>query len=150
MKRHRTDVVSLVFGLLFLALPAWWAVAYYLDWTVNWNLPNFGWIAAGVLIVVGLFGVVASLRRDRPEPALAEGPAPTSSAGWDRTEPALAEGPVPTWAAGYDATDKPFEERPTIADSGESTTDLGPAEPAANDVPRDDVSGEDVRRDERY
>ena len=74
MKRHRTDVVSLLFGLLFLALAGWWAVAYYLDWTVNWNVPNFGWIAAGILIAVGLFGVAASLRRDRPEPALAEAP----------------------------------------------------------------------------
>jgi hypothetical protein len=55
MKRHRTDVVSLLFGLLFIALAAWWAVAYYLDWTLDWNVPNFGWFAAGVLILVGLF-----------------------------------------------------------------------------------------------
>ena len=150
MKRHRTDVVSLLFGLLFLALAGWWAVAYYLDWTVNWNVPNFGWFAAGVLILLGLLGVAASLRRDRTEPALAEGPAPTAAAGWDRTEPALAESPVPTWAAGYDATDRPVEEPPTIADSGESTTDLGPADPAAIDVQRDDIPGDDVRRDERY
>ncbi len=74
MKRHRTDVVSLLFGLLFISLSAWWAVAYYLDWTLRWNVPNFGWFAAGVLIVVGLLGVVASLRGDRPEPALVDGP----------------------------------------------------------------------------
>jgi len=150
MKRHRTDVVSLVFGLLFLASAGWWAVAYYLDWTVNWNVPNFGWFAAGGLILLGLLGVAASLRRDRPEPALAEGPALTQPAGWDRPEPVPAEGPVPTWAAGYEATGQPFEEPPTIADSGESTTDLGPADPAATDEPRDDMSGDDLRRDERY
>jgi hypothetical protein len=150
MKRHRTDVVSLVFGLLFLALPAWWAVAYYLDWTVNWNLPNFGWIAAGVLIVVGLFGVVASLRRDRPEPALAEGPATASAAGWDASGPPLAEGPVSTSAAGYEGMYQPSEEPPTIADSGPTTADLGPTDPAATDVPRDDVPRDDVPRDERY
>lgn len=63
MKRHATDLVSLIFGLFFLLAAAWWYGAIFLD--VDLNLPNLGWFLAGGLIVVGLIGVVASLRRDR-------------------------------------------------------------------------------------
>jgi len=66
MKRHETDFVSLVFGLFFLAIAGWWAVAYYVR--LNVDVPNFGWFAAGALIVLGLIGVGASLRGSR-EPA---------------------------------------------------------------------------------
>jgi hypothetical protein len=63
MKRHATDLVSLIFGLLFLLTAAWWYGAIYLD--LDLNLPNIGWFLAGGLIVLGLIGVGASLRRDR-------------------------------------------------------------------------------------
>jgi putative Mn2+ efflux pump MntP len=121
MKRHSTDVVSLVFGLLFMALAGWWAVAYYLDWTVNWNVPNFGWIAAGVLIVVGLFGVVASLRRDRPELAPAEGPGAFE-------QPTSAESPA----------EEPEKDDLASRDASTPTVDLGPVDSAPTDVRRDD------------
>lgn len=67
---HRTDFVSLFFGLLFLLVVGGWATTYYLDWAwpTGWSLPNLGWIVAGGLIVLGLLGVLASLRRDRPAP----------------------------------------------------------------------------------
>ncbi len=121
MKRHSTDVVSLVFGLLFVALAGWWAVAYYFDWTVNWNVPNFGWIAAGVLIVVGLFGVVASLRRDRPELAAAEGPGAFE-------QPASAEGPA----------EAPERDDLASRDTSSPTLYLGPVDSVPTDVRRDD------------
>ena len=121
MKRHSTDVVSLVFGLLFMALAGWWAVAYYLDWTVNWNVPNFGWIAAGVLIVVGLFGVVASLRRDRPELAPAEGPGAFE-------QPIAADSPE----------EAPEKDDPAPRDTSSPTVDLGPVDSAPTDVRRDE------------
>ena len=73
MKSHRTDVVSLVFGLLFVALASWWAASYYLNWVLDWQVPHLGWFAAGVLILLGLLGVAASLRRDRQEPLAVEG-----------------------------------------------------------------------------
>jgi len=81
MKRHTTDLVSLVFGLAFVGIAAWWLVSLYVDLSV----PNLGWFAAGALILFGLFGVVVSLRgsenaRAPEEPAEREeepGPAHT-------------------------------------------------------------------------
>ena len=58
MKRHTTDLVSLVFGLAFVGIAAWWLVSLYFDLSV----PHLGWFAAGGLILFGLFGVVVSLR----------------------------------------------------------------------------------------
>jgi hypothetical protein len=58
MKRHTTDLISLVFGLAFVGIAAWWLVSLYFDLRV----PHLGWFAAGGLILFGLFGVVASLR----------------------------------------------------------------------------------------
>lgn len=92
LERHRADLVSLGFGLFFLILAAWWSVNYYLHWRLNVNVPNLGWIAAGVLILVGVLGVVASLRGDR-EPSLVEtaelpanGDRTDESANGDRTD----------------------------------------------------------------
>lgn len=118
MKRHRTDVVSLIFGLLFVALASWWATSYYLNWTLTWHVPNFGWIAAGVLILLGLLGLIASMRRDRPEPALAEGPAdaPLSTA--------------PPWAMSSPVTS-------TTSDRASDTADLGPPPSTPSDTTHD-------------
>jgi hypothetical protein len=63
--RHRTDYLSLIFGLLFLAVAGWWAAAYFLDWSISVRLPDAGWMLAIGLILLGLIGIVASLRRDR-------------------------------------------------------------------------------------
>jgi hypothetical protein len=58
MKRHTTDMISLVFGIAFVGIAAWWLISLYLDLRV----PHLGWFAAGGLILFGLFGVFASLR----------------------------------------------------------------------------------------
>ena len=60
MKKHSTDGVSLVFGVIFLVIAAWWSLSRLVN--VDVNIPNIGWFLALGLIVVGLFGVVASLR----------------------------------------------------------------------------------------
>jgi hypothetical protein len=63
MRPHRTDGVSLSFGLLFLLIVAWWAVSRVM--TVH--LPAAGWLVAGALIlfgVIGLLGAIRSGRRD--------------------------------------------------------------------------------------
>jgi hypothetical protein len=59
MKRHTTDLVSLVFGLAFVGIAAWWLVSLYFDLRV----PHLGWFAAGGLILFGLD------REEEPEPA---------------------------------------------------------------------------------
>jgi hypothetical protein len=66
MRRHRTDAVSLGFGLLFLAIAGWWVLSRYLDLGID--VPHTGWVAAALLIVLGLLGVAASLRRNPAQP----------------------------------------------------------------------------------
>jgi hypothetical protein len=66
MKPHRTDGVSLSFGVIFLMVAVWWAVSR----VVRVHLPAVGWLIAGALIlfgVIGLFGAIRSGRRP-PEP----------------------------------------------------------------------------------
>jgi hypothetical protein len=67
MKPHRTDGVSLSFGLIFLLVALWWAVSR----VVTVHLPAIGWLIAGALIlfgVIGLLGAIRSGRRTAPEP----------------------------------------------------------------------------------
>lgn len=82
---RRTDILSLVFGLLFLAVAGAWTASYYLDldWRIDWRLPHLGWLLAGGLVLAGLLGILASLRRDRAEPPVAPQPAtqPTTRPG---------------------------------------------------------------------
>ena len=63
MKPHRTDGVSLTFGVLFLLVAVWWALSA----VVTLHLPALGWTVAGGLIlfgVIGLLGAISSGRRD--------------------------------------------------------------------------------------
>jgi hypothetical protein len=67
MKPHRTDGVSLSFGLIFLLVALWWAVSRVVDI----HLPAVGWLIAGALIlfgVIGLLGAIRSGHRTPPEP----------------------------------------------------------------------------------
>jgi hypothetical protein len=61
MRPHRTDVVSLVFGLVFLAIVLWWVLGL----TVSVALPPLGWLVAAGLIVLGVLGLLGSLGTDR-------------------------------------------------------------------------------------
>jgi hypothetical protein len=71
MRPHRTDGVSLSFGVLFLLVALWWAVSR----VVNIHLPAVGWLVAGGLIAFGVIGLFGALRSNRGTPA-AEAPAP--------------------------------------------------------------------------
>lgn len=93
MKTHPTDKISLGFGLVFLAVAAWWLVAQLLDLAP----PTAGWFLAVALIVFGVLGLLGALRSGRtPEP-----PA-------DPAEPATPAEP----AAGH--PDPPSDPRPLI------------------------------------
>ncbi|SCG34296.1 hypothetical protein GA0070560_101256 [Micromonospora halophytica] len=83
MRVHRTDLVSLLFGLLFVGLALWWLLAQILGLA----LPPVGWFLAGALLLIGLLGLIGALRsgrhdrRDKP-------PAPTEQTGDGRRVPA--------------------------------------------------------------
>ena len=72
MRPHRTDGVSLSFGILFLLFVAWWAVSR----VVTLHLPAVGWLVAGGLIVFGVIGLLGALRSARGTPAPAAAPGP--------------------------------------------------------------------------
>jgi hypothetical protein len=71
MKRHRTDRVSLSFGLLFLVIVLWWLLASQ----VSIDLPTAGWFVAGGLILFGVLGLVGSLRPRRGNEPVSTPPA---------------------------------------------------------------------------
>ncbi|WP_063746891.1 DUF308 domain-containing protein [Catenuloplanes japonicus] len=82
MKTHRTDGVSLSFGIVFLFIVVWWLIAQF----VTLALPAIGWMVAVALIVFGVFGLVGAFRSGRGAV-----PAPTSGAPVS----AVAAGGVP-------------------------------------------------------
>jgi hypothetical protein len=61
MRPHRTDGVSLSFGLLFLLVALWWAVSQ----VITLHLPAVGWLVAGGLIAFGVIGLLGALRSSR-------------------------------------------------------------------------------------
>jgi membrane protease YdiL (CAAX protease family) len=58
MKRHRTDALSLVFGLIFLVFVGLWAAGG----SVHIGLPAVGWVIALALLVLGGIGLLGALR----------------------------------------------------------------------------------------
>ena len=65
MKRHSTDVVSLVFGLLFLGVTAMWPFVQY----DIMGLPGLEVAVPVLLVSIGLAGLLASLNKLRGERA---------------------------------------------------------------------------------
>jgi hypothetical protein len=61
MKPHRTDGVSLTFGLIFLGI----VIVWLFNVVVDLHVRQPGWIAAGALILFGLIGLLGALRSDR-------------------------------------------------------------------------------------
>ncbi|MCF0096704.1 hypothetical protein B0E54_05572 [Micromonospora sp. MH99] len=134
MKAHRTDLLSFAFGLVFLALSAWWLLAQLLGLA----LPPVGWFLAGALILIGIFGLVGALRSGRsgrPEsndvadPATIAAPqAGTSTSAFGpvtAVEPGMPTSGAPTptsgagvpaWTAEHSTWDTPLPpEAPTVA-----------------------------------
>nr|WP_229400770.1 hypothetical protein [Micromonospora okii] len=102
MRAHRTDIVSLGFGLFFVALAAWWLLAQLLGLA----LPPVGWFLAGGLILIGVLGLAGALRSGRGHrTARAEDPAPTGTENpGPAAEPSAGPGPLP---AGQPSADEP-------------------------------------------
>ncbi|WTO12014.1 hypothetical protein OG505_31155 [Micromonospora sp. NBC_00617] len=95
MKAHRTDLLSFAFGLVFLALSAWWLLAQLLGLA----LPPVGWFLAGALILIGIFGLVGALRSGRPgRPEPNDVAEPATIAAQQPGTPTSASAPVTTAA----------------------------------------------------
>jgi len=82
MKRHRTDLLSLLFGAGFLLVVLGWLLRG--RYTVH--LPVFGWMLAVGLIAAGVLGLLGVLRSGRdqppaPAPVAAPAAAPVAEAG---------------------------------------------------------------------
>jgi len=80
MKSHRTDSVSLFFGLAFLMISLGYVAKVYLDL----NLPSMGWFIAAGLVFLGIVGAITALIPSRPEVV----PAGEQGAGTQETEEA--------------------------------------------------------------
>jgi hypothetical protein len=61
MRPHRTDGVSLSFGVIFVLVALWWAVSRVADI----HLPAAGWLVAGALILFGVLGLMGAIRSGR-------------------------------------------------------------------------------------
>ena len=121
MKRHSTDLLSLVFGVIFLGVAGWWLAGQY----VTVNVPHLGWITAAVLIVLGVLGLAGSLRGERP--AATPVTAPTSG-------PTVEMAPIPP-------APTTFNDRLSMpATSGETARE-------ESETPREDAAGEDTPHD---
>ncbi|MGH3498055.1 MAG: hypothetical protein ACRDP1_11400 [Nocardioidaceae bacterium] len=60
MKRHALDVIAVVFACVFVGLAASWLADHH-----HWTSVSAVYVAPGLLIVAGLLGIGASLRRSR-------------------------------------------------------------------------------------
>ena len=58
MKKHRTDGLSLVFGVVFVLVAAW----LLLGRTVHIGLGTLAWVIAVALIAIGGVGLLGALR----------------------------------------------------------------------------------------
>ncbi|GIF72970.1 hypothetical protein [Asanoa siamensis] len=76
MKPHRTDLLSLTFAVIFLAIFGWWVFAQ----VVHVNVPAAGWWVAFGLILLGLLGLIGAIRSaanaNAAQRAAAAAPAP--------------------------------------------------------------------------
>ncbi|RAN95939.1 hypothetical protein GAR05_03975 [Micromonospora saelicesensis] len=129
MKAHRTDLVSFAFGLVFLALSAWWLLAQLLGLA----LPPVGWFLAGALILIGVFGLVGALRSGRPnqpepisEAGAAEAVAPVSGtsvsgAPVSGAATSTSGAALPVWEAERSTWDTPSSDPTLISDPTRSS-----------------------------
>lgn len=78
MRSHRTDSVSLFFGLAFLMISLGYLAKVYLDL----DLPSMGWFIAAGLVFLGIVGAVTALIPSRQ----AATPAGEQGAGPQETE----------------------------------------------------------------
>jgi hypothetical protein len=131
MKTHRTDGLSLTFGLVFLVITVWWLTAQ----AVNLSVPNAGWFVAGTLIVLGVLGLVGALRAGRGGPLTDGGPVtgpPDTGTATPEAAAAPQEAAVTPQGAEVAPPDAAAAAQEPAATSVDTTVDL----PTTVDEPR--------------
>jgi len=68
MKPHRADLVSLIFGVVFVLIAIRQAIVGWLDV----DIPALGWLAAFALLTLGAVGLVGAVRGGREDDEHAE------------------------------------------------------------------------------
>ena len=58
MKKHSLDMLSLIFGMVFLLIAGTWVIRR----SVDVELPDAGWFLAGALVLAGVLGIVSFVR----------------------------------------------------------------------------------------
>jgi hypothetical protein len=117
MKAHRTDGLSLTFGLLFAAFVVWWLVLGRVDV----KLPALGWLVAGALILFGLLGLLGALRANRAAHEQPVSAAPVSGA--PVTGPPASGSPVSGSPLGDSPVSGPPVSGSPVSGSGASLAD---------------------------
>ncbi|HLL66138.1 MAG TPA: hypothetical protein VK453_10385 [Micromonosporaceae bacterium] len=109
MKPHRTDALSLTFGLIFVGAVTVWV----LNKVVNSELPGIGWFVAAALLIAGSIGLVTALRSDRSN-AASEAAASEAAASEAAGDPAAPEG-VDSELVGAAADDPIYRDPATLS-----------------------------------
>ena len=58
MKKHEPDMVSLIWGVMFLVVVTCWVLAK----VVGVDLPSAGWTFALLMVAIGAVGLVGAVR----------------------------------------------------------------------------------------
>ncbi|TWJ25945.1 hypothetical protein JD76_06123 [Micromonospora endolithica] len=146
MRAHRTDLVSLAFGMLFLGFAAWWLLAQILGLV----LPPVGWFLAGALLLVGVLGLVGALRSARsPRPAPVAPSDGRPVVGTDEWPTAVVDrdDAADEWPTAVTDRGDRADEWPTAPFGGGSATASGATEDADDRWPDGPVPGRDDDRD---
>ncbi len=61
MKKAHPDTPAMICGLIFIGISGWWFVAR----GYGFGLSSLGFVAAGLLILLGVAGIASALRKSR-------------------------------------------------------------------------------------
>ncbi|HEX5741956.1 MAG TPA: hypothetical protein VFY17_10455 [Pilimelia sp.] len=100
MRAHRTDLLSLFFGLLFVGLALAWTAHH----EAGVDLPSPAWLVVGALLAVGLMGLAGALRGSRTDPDATDAPPATAQEEPGRPAP-VPDTAVPDPAASDDTAE---------------------------------------------
>ena len=124
MKKHGTDLLSLIFGLIFAALVAWWAIYRVADVDTDGR-----WLLVGGLAVLGVVILAGTVGRQATRPAPVE-QAPVTDEPVDED---VSEGESPTAILGGDEWPS-YDPEARRAEASDAPRADAPAAPSTGDL----------------